>query len=360
MQLIEQGVLKPQEMSKQIFDKLESQLFPHLERIQFGGNNFGEPLLASSWDTFFERVSKLKIRISLVSNGKLLTRGRIRAMVDAGVEFNFSLEGATPETYEKIRGYKFAEFVGIVRGTCREKVKADTGVHVNFGFTACRDNICEIQRLVTMAGQLGVDRITVTHFVPWHENQRQQSLVYHKELSNKMLNIVKQMARESGLLIDLPQPFRLDDDSDQADCPRDTESSIILPCSHPWTSVSINEQGDVMPCCATSVVMGNLNDASFHNIWNGPRYLKLRKSVNSSQPLNFCRDCGLRAIEIGSNKGLSFCSDEKILLSAIGTKAGSRSPGLRNVRNALLKSRWGRKLVPFLTELHRRHIAFYR
>jgi MoaA/NifB/PqqE/SkfB family radical SAM enzyme len=108
MHLVKHNLLYPGELSEEIVEKLEAQLFPHLERIQFGGNNFGEPLLASNWDNCFVRVRNLRIRMSLVTNGTLLTPERIRAMVEAGVEFNFSMEGATPQTYEKVRSSKMS------------------------------------------------------------------------------------------------------------------------------------------------------------------------------------------------------------------------------------------------------------
>jgi len=361
MHLIEHDLLKPQEMPGEIFDKLQNQLFGHLKRIQFGGNNFGEPLLASKWDVFFAKARSLKIRISLVTNGTLLTPERIRTMVDAGVEFNFSLEGVTPQSYEKVRGHRFEEFISTVGEVCRQKRKKnDASARVNLGFTAYYDNVREITQLIPLAARLGVDRITVTHFVPWNQNQRQQSLVYHKNLSNEMLEVAGKMAAESKLVIDLPKPFRLDKNENQTDCKQDMHSNPELPCQLPWTSVSINEQGDVMPCCATSVVMGNLNDKSFQEIWNGRRYKKLRRTVNTASPLSFCRNCALRGISVGSDEPLSFCSDEKILLGGIGVGEDLKSISrLRRIRKGLFKTRWGQKLNPFLTELYRRHIAFY-
>jgi hypothetical protein len=65
--LKKQGLLKLAEMSEQVFNRLESEVFPHLKRIQFGGNNFGEQLTASNWDMFFEKVSKRNIDISILS-----------------------------------------------------------------------------------------------------------------------------------------------------------------------------------------------------------------------------------------------------------------------------------------------------
>jgi MoaA/NifB/PqqE/SkfB family radical SAM enzyme len=156
------------EMSWKVFNRLESEVFPYLKRIQFGGNNFGEQLLASNWDSFFERISKFKLGISVVTNGTLLNTSRIKAMVEAGVELNLSLEGVSKEAYEAVRGYKFDKFIGIMKKTCEEKMRMpENGAQVNLGFTIFKDNIREVTDLIGMAARLGVDRIVVTHFAPW-------------------------------------------------------------------------------------------------------------------------------------------------------------------------------------------------
>jgi len=360
--LRKQGLLALREMSVKLFEKLERELFPYLKRIQFGGNNFGEQLSASHWDEFFARVSKLKMDISIVSNATLLNSERIKAMVDAGVEFNFSLEGITGESYAAVRGYKFEKFLGSLSETCQEKLRTvGTGAKVNLGFTAMSDNIKEIPQLLRTATQLGVDRVTVTHFVPWEESQRQKSLVYHKELANQMFRKADELARELNLLVDLPMPFRTDEGREPGSQSEDKSSVAFAPCYHPWNSVSINEKGDVMPCCATSIVMGNLEKSSFPEIWNNGKYRKLRKTVNSDAPLLFCRYCGLRGIEVGSSKALSFCSDEDLLLAAIGHRGHRKSSRsvLRTFKNRLLKTRFGGKLVPYAVDLYREHGAFY-
>jgi radical SAM protein with 4Fe4S-binding SPASM domain len=359
--LTRNGLLRPAEMPEWIVKKLEAQLFPHLERIQFGGNNFGEPLLASNWDSCFARVCHFRMRISLVTNGTLLTAERIRAMVDAGVEFNFSMEGATPQSYEKVRGHKFAEFVRVLEEVCRQKDRNPaTRARANLGFTASYGNILEITELIVLASRLGVDRITVTHFVPWKESQRQNSLVYHPELSNDMLQSARRMAAEAKLTIDLPEPFASGENSGGAGGQQVRQSGESPACNLPWTSVSINEQGDVMPCCATSVVMGNLNSADLRDIWNGRRYAKLRDTVNSPRAMGFCRNCALRGIKVGSDEPLSFCSEKSVLLGSIGVEAESNyMSSLRMIRKRLLKTGLGKKTVPFLNELYRRHLAFH-
>jgi radical SAM protein with 4Fe4S-binding SPASM domain len=357
--LKEQGLLRNREMSWDVFNRLETEVFPHLKRIQFGGSNFGEQLLASKWDDIFKKVRKRNMRMVIVTNGTLLSKERARAMVAAGMEFNFSLEGARKESYEAVRGQGFDKFIDIIRGTCREKIKnPESGAQISLGFTIFRDNIQQLPDLVRMASEFGVDRIIVTHFCPWQEGQRNLSLVYHKELSNQVLARARILAGELGITLYLPRPFEIHhDENSQAPLSDGTRK----PCYHPWKSFSINENGDVMPCCATSAVMGNLEKSSFSEIWNGSKYRRLRRTVNSSRPMVFCRNCAFREIEAESNKPVSFWSDEKFLLGAIGTEAHNSASfrTLRNIKYLLMATGWGRIVLPHMMYLYRRHGAFY-
>lgn len=356
-----QGLMKLREMSDYVFHKLEREVLPHLERIQLGGNNFGEQLLSSNWDSFFTEISKFETSISVVCNATLLNPDRIKMMVDSGVEFNFSLEGASKDSYEKVRGFGFERFLSIVRETCRQKnERLASRARANLAFTAFRDNVCEIPELLTMAAQLGVDRVTITHFVPWQESQRYQSLIYHKKLANQMLKKAQELGDELGLLVDVPGPFHMNSDSSGTREIESNSNKSYTLCYHPWRSVSINEIGDVMPCCATSVVMGDLRKASFDEIWNGRKYRKLRETVNSPKPLSFCKNCALRNIKVGSSESIAFCSDEHILLGGIGHHKGVKS--LRSIfgktKNVLKGTGPGRKLIFYLREFYRRHGAF--
>jgi radical SAM protein with 4Fe4S-binding SPASM domain len=357
--LKKQGLIEPREMSWKVFNKLESEVFPHLEKIQLGGNNYGEQLMASEWERFFERLKEHTLGISIISNGTLFNKERIKAMVEVGVEFNFSLEGTNEASYEATRGWKFKRFLWVVREACQEKRNnPSTGVRVNLGFTASRGNICELPGLLELASHLGIDRVTVTHFIPWQENQREQSLVYHKELANEMLEQANLMAKELNLVVDLPKQFGEEKAQTIGDYPKDGWGAN-KPCYHPWRSFSVNERGEVMPCCATSAVMGDLERSSFSDIWNGPKYQRLRRTVNSPHPLPFCKNCGFRGIDNRSPRPLSFCSDEDILLAAIGNdgRIKSFSLMLRWIKDGLWRTGWGRKLLPHLVTFYRRYGA---
>jgi len=114
-----------------------------------------------------------------------------------------------------------------------------------------------------------------------------------------------------------------------------------------------------MPCCASSVYLGNIADADFIDVWRSRRYRMLRQTVNTPKPLSFCANCGLRGIEVGVEESLSYCSDDSLLLGTIGLEGKKNSMSMaRRVRKRLATDRWGKKVLPRLAELHRRYGAF--
>jgi hypothetical protein len=101
--------------------------------------------------------------------------------------------------------------------------------------------------------------------------------------------------------------------------------------------VSVNENGDVMPCCATGAVMGNLKRDDFATIWRSKRYRRLRERVNSSRPPWYCDGCVLRGVDMESPVA-RFHTDEGYLLRGIG-------PGTPQAGEALTWSHIRRRLA---------------
>ena len=51
-------------------------------------------------------------------------------------------------------------------------------------------------------------------------------------------------------------------------------------CEYPWTSSTVMAEGNVVPCTQISnneIVLGNVNENSLQEIWNGKKYQELRK-----------------------------------------------------------------------------------
>lgn len=74
-------------------------------------------------------------------------------------------------------------------------------------------------------------------------------------------------------------------------------------CARLWFNPVITWDGKVVPCCFdknAEYVMGDLNNESFGEIWNGPKFRIFRKSIHSGRHMiEMCRECtsGLRGVK---------------------------------------------------------------
>jgi MoaA/NifB/PqqE/SkfB family radical SAM enzyme len=60
-------------------------------------------------------------------------------------------------------------------------------------------------------------------------------------------------------------------------------------CKHPWTHFEVNNpNGDVTMCCNNDTVLGNVNDDSIADIWNGDKFSRIRKRMVEEGAHAFC------------------------------------------------------------------------
>jgi radical SAM protein with 4Fe4S-binding SPASM domain len=63
-------------------------------------------------------------------------------------------------------------------------------------------------------------------------------------------------------------------------------------CIVPWTSVDVVANGDIAPChIFYDLVMGNLHEQRFTDIWNGENYRKFRKYMKHNKFMSICPGC---------------------------------------------------------------------
>jgi radical SAM protein with 4Fe4S-binding SPASM domain len=303
------------DMSLDVFNIIKAAIFPYLDTCKFGGNNIGEQLIAEELDYFLTQIKQFAFHPILATNGLLLTKQKILNLIKAGWTIDFSTEGATQETYKNVRGNHFKKFISNVAECCNlRNLHQEAGAMIRLCFTIFYDNAHELTRLITLGAELGVDEILVTHFIPMREGQRHQSLVYHKGMANAIFKEAGSIAEKLAIKLRLPKPFHINKMNELDEKPLNTTGTeSFRKCYHPWTSISVNEKGDIFPCCITYVKMGNLRHNSFTEIWNGKRYQKFRKTVNSLAPKEMCRNCSLRGKALTSH----LCNNDDALLCII-------------------------------------------
>jgi radical SAM protein with 4Fe4S-binding SPASM domain len=343
-------------MSRELFHKLAEQLFPFLKKIKIGGNNLGEQMLAKEKDFFLEIINRYSFQRTIVTNGLLLSNNKIKSFIEGGWIIDLSVEGGTKKTYENIRrGADFDRFISISRECCSQsKSIGETASKIRFCYTAFRDNIFELSRLVEIGAEIGIDEIEVAHLIPMNNSYRNQSLVYHKDLANNIFDEAARRAHELGVILRLPPRFSISEMINSLDSGNVKESSSWNRkiCFHPWHSISINEDGNVMPCCFSNLIMGNLQNSSLEEIWNNKKYQNLRKMVNSGNPKGSCRNCPLRGNEYTS----AACNDDKALLGIIGINDKTKISQLfrLKIKQILLSTSIGTKTISLFWAIKRK------
>ena len=107
------------------------------------------------------------------------------------------------------------------------------------------------------------------------------------------------------------------------------DEDIHAPCEIPFATATITANGDVWACCMPGTIMGNLNEQSLSQIWNGPAFAAFRKRVNTPNPPAPCRNCGLSHVLVRNNRR-AYAPD-------LHAKPGKDEPG---------EISWLRTLVP--------------
>ena len=60
-------------------------------------------------------------------------------------------------------------------------------------------------------------------------------------------------------------------------------------CKHPWSHFEVNNpNGDVTMCCNNDTVLGNVNEGSLSEIWNGPDFQNMRRRMQDEGAHAFC------------------------------------------------------------------------
>jgi radical SAM protein with 4Fe4S-binding SPASM domain len=355
------------DMDAEMFERFETQVAPSLRTVQFGGTNLGEPMMSRKLEEYVERLQKSdKLQeVKIQTNGTyLLNRDRLERLIRDHVRIMVSLEGVTDESYLKVRGVEFSKIKhALMLFQELRHAHPESKSDLLLAFTVRYDTLGELVALVALAAEVGASQVTLTHFVPVRESHRYQSLYYHRGEANEAFAAAEARARELGVHFVAPAPFALDSMADNGLVRIDDAPAEEPPCYHPWTSVSVNEQGDVMPCCATNTVLGNLKRQNFESIWNGARYRKLRERINTANPPSYCRGCLLRGVDLDAPSAKLF-TDEKFLLRPLGVGDavtpkellnGGRRMLMQMVRRRIRSNGFTKRAALALRRLYWRH-----
>jgi MoaA/NifB/PqqE/SkfB family radical SAM enzyme len=281
------------------FRKIVDQ-FPALDRVLLHG--IGEPLLNRDLPRM---IAHLKGRgATVLFNSNVITLGaRLgRALVDAGLdELRVSLDATTPATYARVRGVDaFAKVVGNLERFAAVKREAGAShPRVSLWFTALRDNLDEVAGLVPLARRVDAAGIHL------------QRLVFNGlGLATAEQSLYGRLrAREAAVLRDTEREAAAAGIAFDASGAASPEVSLTpthadrpwSACRRPWSLVYVTVHGNVLPCCIApfvtkhypGIVLGNLLRQPLQEVWWGRSYLDFRSAIQTAEPPEPCRGCGV-------------------------------------------------------------------
>jgi radical SAM protein with 4Fe4S-binding SPASM domain len=292
----------PAFMAIELFREVIDQ-FPGLEELQLQG--LGEPMMHPR---FFEMVAYATargIRVGANSNMTLLNDRRAELCVTSGLaDLHVSIDGATAETYERIRvRARFDRVVGNVRRLVDVRRRLGSATpRLRMVVVAMRRNLHEFPDLVRLAHGLSIGSVFVQHlchdfgeeslperYRPMRAFVEGETLLGEdQEKVRRVFQETRAVARELGVDLRLPRTR-----------PREHPPGTPGPdrCDWPWRGAYITYDGQAMPCCMVAtpdrVNLGRVTGQGFASLWNGEAYEEFRRALASDEPPEVCRSCSV-------------------------------------------------------------------
>ena len=268
-------------MDPKLFDRLEREIFPiaHTVGLSCGAEPFCNPDFAY----FLERLWKSDVPVrEVVTNGTLLQEKNIALLLETPPTSLFvSIDGATPETHAIIRGGADLDSIIESLGLMMKARSASGAVFpmLSFSTTLQKRNSSELTDIVRLAASVGAASVGVVPLVPYEGLATGGEVVDLTESSVRLsVESAETLASELGILFNVS---------------RGPEKKPGKACAYLDDWVYIDPDGRVNPCpyWNTAAPMGNLNESSFVDIWNGMEYGELRMRLGSGQLTGNCSLC---------------------------------------------------------------------
>jgi len=308
------------QMSVETFERILAGLgeFPEKPELFFGG--YGEPLSHPNILDMIERAKGLGHRVSLITNGILLTEETTRKLIDLNLDMLWvSLDGASPESYTDVRlGDSLPVVIKNLTSLRTQKYQKFGASNwsgypkLGIAFVAMRRNIHDLGEVIRLGTRLGAVEFSVSNVLA-HDNELLDENLYMNSMNlvagqeirplvhMPLMDISPQtMKALAGVLKDMNRleltGSLLNQNTDQ--CPFLERGSL-----------AIRWDGKVSPCLpllythkyflddrertSREYFVGDINENNLFQIWNDNGYRDLRKRLQDFDfsPCAFCNSC---------------------------------------------------------------------
>ncbi len=280
------------------FKRIIDEVRPHYLAL----SGIGEPILHKD---FFEMVRYARsrgVRVNTCSS-MVLPEQAFEGFVTSGLDLlKISIDGASRETYQKLRGRDL--FDKVLRGVeSVQEAKRRLGRRrpvLRFNCLLVEDTISELEELVGLAERLGVEAVNFQPLERSNVEVRTQPLIASLDYERFLEVLVRANEKARSLevatnLQDLINRFPVywgmyrQDERVRADETR---------CPMPWYSLYLNASGVAQPCCKFSRygmehgALGNALDKGVKTVWSCEELQQLRMEFRRGERRHpICQEC---------------------------------------------------------------------
>jgi len=245
---------------------------------------YGEPTLNKRYLDMIRYAKRRRISVKSVTNATTLNEKMAEEIVASGLDLlNISLDGATKETFEKIRiGASFDVVVRNIKLIVSAKKRLGAGKPaVNIDMTIFKDNVHEIPAMIRLChAEFGIEPVFSLFMLYDKEDKRHLALSDTPEIRRFLAEGIEEAgqrgygASASSLIINL-EVLKMK-----------YTKKVTSPCFLPWLGMNLTWDGRAFPCCYyydCQVDLGNVFEEGFDAVWNGQKFLNFRKALAQSR-----------------------------------------------------------------------------
>ncbi len=263
-----------------------SEAFPYTRYIHLQG--WGEPMIHEKIFEMIEIGKEKGCRVGFTTNGMLLNEDNCKRLIELDLDLlGVSVDGATKETYERIRkGASFDRLMGNIETLVelRDSSKKNKP-RIVFSLVKMEGNIAELPLLVDLAHRYQIEKVVATNLDCSNRASDERNKVISRKRNpfhEKIVDEAEKKADKYGIEF-YSYPLLLD------------ETTPVCG-SHPLETLCITWDGSISPCVNLSLPVdvihrmfcgeefelnplffGNVNEESLLDIWGKEGYMEFRE-----------------------------------------------------------------------------------
>ena len=299
---------------------------------------YGEMFLYPELAPLITVLKNHHCRVSGLTNGTMIRPADAVWLVATGYDhLAFSIDGATEETMDRLRGASHKKILNVLRQIHDEKQRRQTKApNIVVNFVAQADNYKELPELARQLAPLGIYFFGVNPLHHFSVNPGGYDEYYQKyRLSHvdraeweALVAEAKTISEGAGTIFenfvnpafewpaaDSTAPAKLHVHAEppppeppaageptaapvaEAAPPVPTNRETGLPsmyCHYPWTTLYLSASGTAKVCCYMGVKegLGSFTaDGGIARVWNGPELQSVREHIREGRVHELCREC---------------------------------------------------------------------